>query len=589
MKLFAPSVSADLGASRGRTSGYATYVFAIMFSINFLNYMDRYVFTGASPIIGQELGLGLDQLGYIASAFLIVYSLGTLPFGVWADRTRRKNVVALCVTIWSLATAFTALASNFIALFLSRMVLGVGEAGYYPAGTALLSDYYSRKKRAQIMSRWGAGTLIGLMVGFILGGFIAGLGKGSWRLAFLISGVPGLVLALLTWRLREPRRNEADEQEEMEEGQVGAHQELKEGRSSTDLVRAHLKSVISALVSLLGGFIVGGAVCGLVLKNWDVTLVFIAIGLVLVGVIALLAIGGLLLVRRWQARIVQTQETDAEIGEQEIKPLAEGALTAPSSPADEGQRLSFSWRQLRQDFTALTSLLRIRSLVVLTLVQIFAFYAQGASVTFLPVYLHQKDALGLTVGQAATLSGVVVVVAGIAGMIIGGYLADILNTFHPGARILVCGIGFLLCAPSFALAVTVHSTTAFMIFFFITAMLILLYNGPCTAAIQDTVPSALRASAVALTLLLAHLLGDAFAPSLIGVLAQHFDPTHGGHFAHDLAGQDLRLALLVTCVPMLVLAGLVGIFGARWMKSDVAAAQRADALAQVRRSGAAMA
>ncbi|GER82441.1 MAG: MFS transporter [Thermogemmatispora sp.] len=586
MKPFAPSVSADLGASRRRTSGYAAYAFAIMFSINFLNYMDRYVFTGASPIIGQELGLGLDQLGYIASAFLIVYSLGTLPFGIWADRTRRKNVVALCVAIWSLATAFTALASNFIALFLSRMVLGVGEAGYYPAGTALLSDYYSRKKRARIMSRWGAGTLIGLMVGFILGGFIAGLGKGSWRLAFLISGVPGLVLALLAWRLREPRRNEADEQEEMEEEQVGEQQELKEGRASSDPVRAHLKSVISVLVYLLGGFIVGGTVCSLVLKNWEVILVFSAIGLVLVGAIALLAIGGLLLVRRWQARIIQAQETDAEVGEPEIKPLAGAALTTSSSPADDGQRPSFSWRRLGQDFS---SLLRIRSLVVLTLVQTFAFYAQGASVTFLPVYLHQKDALGLTVGQAATLSGVVVVIAGIAGMIIGGYLADILNTFHPGARILVCGIGFLLCAPSFALAVTVHSTTAFMIFFFITAMLILLYNGPCTAAIQDTVPSALRASAVALALLLAHLLGDAFAPSLIGVLAQHFDPTHGGHFAHDLAGQDLRLALLVTCVPMLVLAGLVGIVGARWMKSDVAAAQRADALAQVQRSGAAMA
>ncbi|MBX5457853.1 MAG: MFS transporter [Thermogemmatispora sp.] len=586
MKLFAPSVSADLGASRRRASGYATYAFVIMFFINFLNYMDRYVFTGASPIIGQELGLGLDQLGYIASAFLIVYTLGTLPFGIWADRTRRKNVVALCVTIWSLATVFTALASNFIALFLSRMVLGVGEAGYYPAGTALLSDYYSRKKRAQVMSRWWAGSLIGLMVGFILGGFIVGLGKGSWRLAFLISGIPGLVLALLAWRLREPRRNQADEQEQMEEGQVGEQQELKEGDAGSDLVRAHLKSVVSALVYLLGGFIVGGIVCGLVLKDRDLILAFIAIGLVLVGAIALLAIGGLFLVRRWQARIAQTQETDAEVGEQEITPLAEAALAAPSPPANEGQRLPFSWRRLGRDFT---SLLRIRSLVVLTLVQVFAFYAQGASVTFLPVYLHQKDALGLTVGQAATLSGVVVVIAGIAGLIIGGYLADILNTFHPGARILVCGIGFLLCAPSFALAVTVHSTTAFMIFFFITAMLILLYNGPCTAAIQDTVPSALRASAVALALLLAHLLGDAFAPSLIGVLAQHFDPTHGGHFAHDLAGQDLRQALLVTCVPMLLLAGLVGIFGARWMKRDVAAAQRADALAQLPGSGAAMA
>jgi sugar phosphate permease len=424
------------------------------------------------------------------------------------------------------------------------------------------------------------------MVGFVLGGFIAGLGKGSWRLAFLISGVPGLLLAFLAWRLREPRRNEADEQEEAEAERLDRPREAEEAKAETSLVQVHLKSVMNALIYLWGGFIVGGIVSGLVLKNWGVALTFILIGLVLVVVIALLAMGGLLFVRRWQGGRLEGRAAVSGAGEPETASLEGREAASSAAPAEEGLSFSVPGRQLWRDFT---SLLRIRSLVVLTLIQVFAFYAQGASVTFLPIYLHQKDTLGLTVAQSATLSGVVVVIAGIAGMIIGGYLADILNTFHPGARILVCGIGFLLCAPCFALAVTVHSTTAFMVFFFITAMLILLYNGPCTAAIQDTVPSALRASAVALALLLAHLLGDAFAPSLIGVLAQSFDPTHGGHFMHDVAGQDLRLALLVTCVPMLALAGLVGIFGARWMKGDVAAAQRADALARAQRSRAAMA
>ena len=93
------------------------------------------------------------------------------------------------------------------------MVLGIGEAGYYPAGTALLSDYFSRTKRAQVMSRWTAGSLIGLMIGFIAGGVVAGLGYGMWRLAFLFTGIPGLVLAFLAYRLREPRRNQADEED----------------------------------------------------------------------------------------------------------------------------------------------------------------------------------------------------------------------------------------------------------------------------------------------------------------------------------------------------------------------------------------
>ncbi len=112
----------------------------------------------------------------------------------------------------------------------------------------------------------------------------------------------------------------------------------------------------------------------------------------------------------------------------------------------------------------------------------------------------------------------------------------------------------------------------------LTALLLTVYTGPSTAATQDVVPSILRASAVAVTLLIAHLLGDAFAPALVGTLATAFDPTHGLHFANYVGGQDLAKALLVTCTPALVIAGLVGITGARWMKADVVAAQEADKL-----------
>src|SRR5579859_236260 len=203
---------AGLRASNRSAGRYAAYVFWIMFSINLLNYLDRYVFTGAANIIGKELGLGIDQIGFLATAFIFVYAVGTLPLGIWADRSSRKNIIALCIAIWSLATVFTALAGNFISLFLSRMVLGIGEAGYYPAGTAMLSDYFSRAKRAQVMSSWTAGSFVGLMIGFIAGGVIAGLGFGKWRLAFLFTGIPGLLLAFLTYRLREPRRNQADEE-----------------------------------------------------------------------------------------------------------------------------------------------------------------------------------------------------------------------------------------------------------------------------------------------------------------------------------------------------------------------------------------
>jgi MFS family permease len=446
------------------------YVFWVMFSISFLNYLDRNVLNGAANVVARELGFGFDGIGVIASSFLVVYTLSTIPLGIWADRTKRKNVVAICVTIWSLATAFTALANSFLTLFLSRMVLGIGEAGYFPAGTALMSDYFSRSKRSRIMSWWSVGQLIGILVGFVIGGVLAGIGK--WRLAFVFTGIPGLLLAFLAWSLREPRRNEADEEEK-------------------------------ALYPYTPG------------------------------------------------KVAETEEPHH-------------AIHISSNV-----------------FSQFGMLLRIKTLVVLIIMQVFAFFVLGVNVVFLPTYLQQLDIFGLSSGQAGLFSGAVIVLAGLVGTVLGGYMADWLNRRHQGARVLVCGIGFLLSAPSFALAVTTHNFQVFSVFFIITTILLTLYTGPSTAATQDVVPAILRASAIAVSLFIAHLLGDAFAPTLVGVLASAFDPTHGQHFAHIVGGQDLARALLFTCTPALLIAGLVGIFGARWMKADVATAQEADKLGLV--------
>ena len=466
------SAKPDLKVPRQKSGKYAMYVFWVMFGISFLNYLDRNVLTGAAATVAMDLGFTNDGIGYIASAFLVVYTLGTVPLGIWADRAKRKNVVAICVAIWSIATALTALATNFITLFLSRMILGIGEAGYFPAGTALMSDYFSRSKRSRIMSWWSVGQLVGILFGYVIGGELAGLFPGSWRLAFVFTGIPGLFLAFLAWKLREPRRNEADEEE-----------------------------------------------------------------------------------------VALYPYTSGKVAE-----LEEPVHAVPLTSNILGQ---------------LGTLLRIKTLVVLIVMQIFAYFVLGVNVVFLPTYLQQKDTYGLSSGNAGLFSGAVIVLAGLAGTVLGGYMADWLNRRHQGARVLVCGIGFLLGAPSFALAITSHSFLTFSVFFVLTTILLTIYTGPSTAATQDVVPSALRASSVAISLLIAHLLGDAFAPTLVGVLSTHCDPNPVVHFNAKLTGQYLSQALLITCTPALVLAGLVGIFGARWMKADVAAAEEADRLARL--------
>ena len=179
-----------------------------MVGINFLNYMDRYVGAAASPLIQKEFHLSDSQVGLLGSAFLLVYAVAAVPFGFWADRGVRKTVVAVGVAIWSLATLFTGFARSFPQLFVSRAVLGIGEAGYYPAGTSLLSDYFPKEQRGRTMSIWGAGSTFGIAVGFAGGGYIAE--KFGWRSAFFFAAVPGILFALLAFGLREPLRGSAE-------------------------------------------------------------------------------------------------------------------------------------------------------------------------------------------------------------------------------------------------------------------------------------------------------------------------------------------------------------------------------------------
>jgi len=180
-----------------------------MVGINFLNYMDRWVASAAAPLIQKEFHLSDALIGSLASAFLLVYAFAALPFGYWADRGVRRTVVGVGVLIWSVATLFTGFARNFFQLFLSRAVLGIGEASYYPAGTSLMSDYFPKDQRGRVMSIWGAGSTIGIAVGFAGGGYIAE--KFGWRDAFFFAAVPGIVFAFLAFGMREPLRGSAEQ------------------------------------------------------------------------------------------------------------------------------------------------------------------------------------------------------------------------------------------------------------------------------------------------------------------------------------------------------------------------------------------
>src|SRR5712691_2663303 len=196
-------------AKRGKVSskptrGQARFAFSVLFLVNILNYADRYVLSAILPSIKHEFHLTDFHGGLLISAFLIVYALSALPLGIWADRSIRKNIIAVCVGIWSVATALAGFAQNIVQLFSMRAILGIGEAGYGPASLSLLGDFFPRAKRGRVLSFWSIGTLLGAAIGVALGARIADtLG---WRWAFYIVGIPGLIAAFLAWRMTEPER-----------------------------------------------------------------------------------------------------------------------------------------------------------------------------------------------------------------------------------------------------------------------------------------------------------------------------------------------------------------------------------------------
>jgi len=175
-----------------------------MFGINLFNYLDRYVAASVAPMVKRELNLTDSEIGLFGTAFLLVYAIAAVPFGYWGDRGVRKNVIAVGIAIWSVATLLTGFARNYFQLFVSRAAVGIGEASYYPAGTSLISDYFPKEQRSRVMSIWGAGSTVGIALGFAGGGYLAD--KFGWRSVFFIAGGPGLLFALLAYRMREPLR-----------------------------------------------------------------------------------------------------------------------------------------------------------------------------------------------------------------------------------------------------------------------------------------------------------------------------------------------------------------------------------------------
>jgi MFS family permease len=192
--------------SASYTPAYRTYVLVILLLTYVVNVMDRGVLALLLEGIRKEFELTDGQLGFLASLpFALFYSTLGIPIAAVADRTIRRNVLATCCALWSAATAACGLAFNFPSLVIGRALTAIGEAGGTPPSHSLISDYFSRARRATALSIYALGVPVGTMMGNLLGGW--GNHFFGWRMTFVLIGVPGLLVALLVWfTVREPPR-----------------------------------------------------------------------------------------------------------------------------------------------------------------------------------------------------------------------------------------------------------------------------------------------------------------------------------------------------------------------------------------------
>jgi MFS family permease len=454
------------------SSAYRWYVLGLLSLINLLNYLDRNVIFALFEPIKRDLSLTDTQLGWLGSAYILVFSVAALPLGVISDLRSRRAVIAGGVAVWSAFTFLGGMVRNFWQLFTCRAVVGVGEAAFGPAASSLVADYFPGKGRAAAMGILASGIALGGVLGIGLGGLLER--HFGWRIAFMVVGVPGFLCAVAAARLIDPTRQPSV---------LRVRQFLLEVGGG---LNALLRRFACTLVGLVAG---AGAAVGLdTVYGADSKLDTAALG-------AAVGLGLAADIWRWVrlSRAGQPLET----------PLGNGIGSTIGDIVRAGQRV-----------------LSTPTLTYVFIAGAMISFGMNGIVGWGPTFISRE--LGLTASQAATLLGKWGLLAGTAGTVLGGALADWLRRYTEQSRVITVAAGLLIGGPIAIWLLTVRDPSIFTPAFFSAFFFLSWYNGPLTALIFDVVPARVGATVAGAYLLFIHLAGDAIAFPLVGALSDRF-------------------------------------------------------------------
>jgi MFS family permease len=460
-------------SSSGR---YAWYVLAVLCLVYMFNQMDRYIPSILAEDVKKRFSMSDSQFGFLTgTAFAMFYALFGYPVARLADRWSRVRLLAIGLSIWSTSTALSGLSSSLGQLSMCRVGVGIGEATASPVGFSLISDWFSKAKRATALGFFSASLNIGSGLALLLGGLIASrwnivhpvakpLGLDGWQVSFLALGTPGVLLAVWVLTLHEPIRGHSD----------GVH------RPPEDRIWPRF---FNDLCGILPPFTVYDAAR----RGWA------ALGSNIAAAIGL-GFAAWLLIRltgdwmQWTA-----------IG------FGYYAAFSASQSLRYHDRATFTLTWGTPTF--LLAMIGFGTAAMVVIVMGF-WIAPLAMRTF----AMDRGTVGLILGSITALGGG-------GGMMIGGYLSDLLLKRTPLGRIWLSIASSLIPLPFISVMCLTHDPIAFFLCFVPVAVISPAWFGAGAATIQDLVLPRMRATATNVYFLFATLVGTGLGPYVVGKIS----------------------------------------------------------------------
>ena len=483
----------------------------LLVAVAFFNFLDRQVLSVLAEDIKRDLSLADGDLGFLyGTAFAVFYAVFGIPLARVADSSNRIVLIAVGLAFWSAMTASSSLSTSFLMLAILRFGVGAGEACATPSAYSLIYDYFGPKFRTTALAIYGAGTYLGVGAGIAIGGIVldawpdlsnrllggAGRHWEAWRAAFLLVGLPGLLLSLLFLVLEEPR----------------ARDQSRESRSRIHALRHAIGTFASEFSTMVPG-----------LNSW---LIYKSTGAI-AGRRSILLLAAFLVVAIGLIAFAEGQRLQA--------------LAIVAGLYCVAAWLHSAWTKHPVQLGSILGNGRVVQLYAYSALQMIAIMA----FMFWTVPLLQRK-FSVSVDQVALFVGILSGLGGLVGMLGGGALADYRIRRSAGGKLEACLVGTVGVSVACLLLLGSSNLIVAYIAIFLLFMASAGIVAPCGSAILDEVVPGARALATAFNTMCVTFFGTALGPYLVGVGSDL-----GGNAMGLSADASLTLALSIVLLPQI--------------------------------------